>query len=131
MYSRVSAGRGTLMVESTKPVGTGAVCVNCWSEPTESIRNKFVPLSWHAWSALSEQRSSFNTGTHEGGQRLPVSFSPVGLHRAKLQLPERGWPERFVRIDHREKGFGIAQHQSSVRHAEQHTERFVGVPGGG
>src|SRR5580658_1076621 len=62
-YNSVPFGRGTLRLESTKPVGTGTMWLNSASEATESIRNKFAPLSLHCWSGLSGQRISFNVGT--------------------------------------------------------------------
>src|SRR5580704_5659150 len=97
MYRLDPAGCGTLKVESINPVGTGAVRVNCSSEATESIRNKFVPLSWHGLSTLSGQRSSFSTGTRtkvaKGCQSPLVPSACIGRN---CRRPNAEGPSAFL-----------------------------------
>src|SRR5258706_380296 len=56
-YKPVSLGGGALRLASRKPVGTGAVCVNCGSDATESIKYKLLPLSWHGLSGVAGERN--------------------------------------------------------------------------
>src|SRR5258708_35767473 len=67
-YNPVSLGCGTLRLASRKPAGTGAACVNCGSDATESIKYKLLPLSWHGLSGVAGPRISFRAGgvTSEG-----------------------------------------------------------------
>src|SRR5258705_13340357 len=68
-YKPVSLGCGTLRLASRKPVGTGAVCVNCGSDATESIKYRLLPLNWHDLSGLAGQRISLSTGSRTGTAR--------------------------------------------------------------
>src|SRR5271155_5575317 len=82
-YNSVPFGRGTLKLESIKPAGTGTVWLNSASEATESIRNKFAPLSLHCWSGLSGQRISFSVGTRTRLTR--------GIQSPLLPSESTGW----------------------------------------
>src|ERR1700719_5284491 len=95
-YNNVPFGRGTLSVESTKPAGTGTVWLNCESDATESIRNKFVPVSLHCLSGLSGQRISFTDGTRTrfaSGVQSPLA--PSASTVLKRRGPNTDGPKLF------------------------------------
>src|ERR1700722_7018067 len=96
-YSNVPFGRGTVSVESTKPAGTGTVWLNCESEATESIRNRFVPVSLHCLSGLSGQRISFTDGTRTrfaSGVQSPLA--PSASTGRKRKGPKAEAPKLFA-----------------------------------
>src|SRR6202790_1906781 len=68
-YKPLSPGCGTPSMASRKSVGTGAVCVNCGSDATESIKYKLAALNWQGLSGLAEQLISLRTGRLTGTAR--------------------------------------------------------------
>src|SRR5258707_5882195 len=76
-YNPVSPGCGTLRLASRKPVGTGAVCVNCGSDATESIKYKLLPLSWHGLAGVEGQRICLRKGKRTSPARgFQTHFQP-------------------------------------------------------
>src|SRR5882762_1023856 len=116
-YKPVSLGCGTLRLASRKPVGTGAVCVNCGSDATESIKYKLLPLSWHGLSCVAGQRISLSTGRRTSTARGCQSpFPPSEPTGRNCSGPNAEAP----------KAFGITKHETPVSKAEDCAEGFVG-----
>src|SRR6202030_1703786 len=96
-YKPLSPGCGTLSVASRKSVGTGAVCANCESEATASIKYKFVPLNWQGLSGLAEQRISLRMGRRTSTARGCQSpFPPCRSTGRNWSGPNAEGPQAFM-----------------------------------
>jgi len=121
-------GCGTLRLASRKPVGTGAVWVNCGSDATESIKYKLLPLSWQGLSGVA---GAANLLQKPEGERARLEVAnplsrPRKLTARNCRGPNAEAPKGFQRLESRNEAFGITKHETPVSKAEDCAEGFVG-----